>query len=92
MTAAHDLAGRLLDLLEPKAVPLVAKGTLAKSHTLWEEDGQCTLRFLHYPPLDSETTQKLLEENYWRAGPHTGEWFRQSITLSAFFSNTLTWC
>ena len=44
---------------------------MAASHTLWSDDGQCTLRFLHYPPMPAEATKKLLDEGYWRAGPHT---------------------
>lgn len=78
LQAANELAGRLLDLLEPKATPQVEPGTLAKSHTLWGDDGQCTLRFLHYPPLDNDVTAKLLKEGYWRAGPHT-DW--DNVTL-----------
>ena len=35
--------------------------------TLWAEDGQCTLRLLHYPPVDVSS----VPEDYWRAGPHT---------------------
>lgn len=75
---AHNLAARLLSLLEPRATPQVAPGTLAQSHTLWGEDGQCTLRFLHYPPMDNESSAKLLQEGYWRAGPHT-DW--DNVTL-----------
>jgi len=73
LNAAHKLAGRLLDLLEPMATPHVPPGTLSKSHTLWQEDGQCTLRLLHYPSLEAEETEKLLTQGYWRAGPHTGK-------------------
>ena len=51
---------------------------MAKSHTLWSDDGQCTLRFLHYPAMPAETTEKLLQEGYWRAGPHT-DW--TNVTL-----------
>jgi len=78
MQACHDLAGRILTLLEAKATPHLSAGTLAKSHTLWQDDGQCTLRFLHYPPLPPESTEKLLKEGYWRAGPHT-DW--DAVTL-----------
>lgn len=78
MNAAHALACRLLDLIEPKATPQVEAGTLAKSHTLWQEDGQCTVRFLHYPPLEADATAKLLKEGYWRAGAHT-DW--DNVTL-----------
>lgn len=72
MNAAHELAGKILDLLEPMAVPHNEPGTISKSHTLWADDGQCTLRFLHYPALPEGSTEKLLREGYWRAGPHTG--------------------
>jgi isopenicillin N synthase-like dioxygenase len=71
LNASHALANKLLDMLQPLAVPHAAPQTLSKSHTLWNPDGQCTLRFLHYPPQDEETTAKLLQEGYWRAGPHT---------------------
>lgn len=78
LNEAHLLACRILSLLEPLACPHVAPGTLASSHTLWAEDGQCTLRLLHYPPMDAETCAKLTtpdEEGrvFWRAGPHTGK-------------------
>lgn len=78
LQAAHTLAGQILDLLEPAAVPHQAPGTISKSHTLWADDGQCTLRFLHYPPLPADTTAKLLQDGYWRAGPHT-DW--DNVTL-----------
>lgn len=66
--AAHALGQRILDLLEPKACPHLQRGTLARAHTLWADDGQCTLRMLHYPPVG---TAEVLPPNYWRAGPHT---------------------
>jgi isopenicillin N synthase-like dioxygenase len=72
MNAANKLAGEILDLLETKAVPHNKPGTISKSHTLWADDGQCTLRFLHYPALPDGAADKLLEDGYWRAGPHTG--------------------
>jgi isopenicillin N synthase-like dioxygenase/tRNA(Arg) A34 adenosine deaminase TadA len=78
MNAANSLAARLLDLLEPNATPQLAPGTLSGSHQLWGDDGQCTLRFLHYPALEADATQKLLDDGYWRAGPHT-DW--TNITL-----------
>jgi len=84
LNASHKLARRLLDLLEPLATPQIrVRGTLANSHTLWKHDGQCTRRFLHYPPMPSnEHTAKLLEEGHWRAGPHTG-------AFSSFFRKTI---
>jgi len=66
MSAAHALALRLLSLLERRACPQLAPGTLARAHTLWAADGQCTLRLLHYPPVAAGDTAGL-----WRAGPHT---------------------
>jgi isopenicillin N synthase-like dioxygenase/tRNA(Arg) A34 adenosine deaminase TadA len=79
MKEAHGLANRLLTLLEPMATPHLKPGTLADAHTLWSDQGQCTLRFLHYPPTTSaESTAKLLEQGYWRAGPHT-DW--DSVTI-----------
>jgi hypothetical protein len=35
MDAAHNLGSRILTLLEPKACPNNAPGTLADSHALW---------------------------------------------------------
>jgi isopenicillin N synthase-like dioxygenase len=81
---AHKLASRILDLLEPSACPNLKPGTLSSSHTLWKSDGQCTLRLLHYPPMDAGTAVKLSAPDestgrrYWRAGPHT-DW--DNITL-----------
>lgn len=63
----HGLGCRILSLLEPRACPKVVPGTLASAHKLWVEDGQCTLRLLHYPPVEPAK----LPPNYWRAGPHT---------------------
>jgi len=65
---AHALGTRILSLLEPLACPHLEAGTLAAAHTLWQEDGQCTLRMLHYPPVADVDA---LPPNYWRAGPHT---------------------
>ena len=53
MTKSHALAARILTLLEPRACPGNAPGTLADAHTLWGPDGQCTLRHLHYPPMSA---------------------------------------
>ncbi|CAB9530261.1 UPF0676 protein C1494.01 [Seminavis robusta] len=80
---AHKLANRILTLLEKDACPLNEAGTLAKSHTLWAPDGQCTLRFLHYPPMEPETAKQLTTPDeqgkiHWRAGPHT-DW--DNVTL-----------
>ena len=67
-TLAHELACNILSLLEAKACPHLQPGTLVNSHHLWNEDGQCTLRLMHYPPSD----EKLLDaKNMWRAGAHT---------------------
>jgi isopenicillin N synthase-like dioxygenase len=68
MVKSHDLGCRILSILEPKACPKLAQGTLAAAHRLWVEDGQCTLRLLHYPPVHDAGK---LPANYWRAGPHT---------------------
>jgi isopenicillin N synthase-like dioxygenase/tRNA(Arg) A34 adenosine deaminase TadA len=79
MEAAHALAGKILDLLEPQALPHVAeRGVLSKSHTLWADDGQCTLRLLHYPPAPKEDIIRMRESGYWRAGAHT-DW--DNVTL-----------
>ena len=88
MNAAHKLAGEILDMLEPNAVPHNEPGTISKSHTLWAEDGQCTLRFLHYPPLPKESTEELIKEGYWRAGAHTGKLkeIPTSFVVFSFFS------
>jgi len=66
LIAAHDLACRLLSLLERRACPQLTPGTLAAAHKLWVDDGQCTLRLLHYPPVAEGADPGL-----WRAGPHT---------------------
>ncbi|KAL9180837.1 hypothetical protein ACHAXT_011290 [Thalassiosira profunda] len=68
MASAHELACTVLSLLEAKACPQLEPGTLANSHHLWNEDGQCTLRLIHYPPTDEEV---LADTNLWRAGAHT---------------------
>ena len=67
MEASRALAARILDMLEPRACPNLAPGTLNRSHTLWGPGGQCTLRLLHYPP----TAPPDVDSNLWRAGPHT---------------------
>jgi len=67
MDKTHALGCRILSLLEPMACPKIKAGTLAGAHTLWADDGQCTMRMLHYPPVEPET----VPPNYWRAGPHT---------------------
>mmetsp|Transcript_12558 Transcript_12558/g.23177 ORF Transcript_12558/g.23177 Transcript_12558/m.23177 type:complete len:356 (-) Transcript_12558:203-1270(-) len=73
---------RIMSILEPRACPNIQPGTLAKSHSLWGEDGQTTLRMLHYWGMTQETLQKLVEEaapkTRWRAGPHT-DW--DAVTL-----------
>lgn len=81
----HALACRILSLLESKACPHVAPGTLANSHQLWGKDGQCTLRLLHYPPTTTTTSSSSnnddvtsSETTRWRCGAHT-DW--GSLTL-----------
>ncbi|KAL3826554.1 hypothetical protein ACHAXA_003618 [Cyclostephanos tholiformis] len=79
MEAAHSLACKILDLLEPRALPHeIERGSLSKSHTLWSDDGQCTLRFLHYPPAPRADIIRLREDGHWRAGAHT-DW--ANVTL-----------
>jgi len=81
MEAAHHLAGKILDLLEPRALlphEVESGGVLSKSHTLWAEDGQCTLRLLHYPPAPRADIVRLREDGHWRAGAHT-DW--DNVTL-----------
>lgn len=74
---ALQLAQRILRLLQAAACPdLKPPGLIADSHELWGEDGQCTLRLLHYPPIEQETLDSLLTPDaegriHWRAGPHT---------------------
>jgi len=91
---AHALACRVLSLLESRACPHVERGTLPNAHHIWGEDGQCTLRLLHYPPTivnvedehnegnhDNESTQINTENDAntrWRCGAHT-DW--GSLTL-----------
>ena len=91
LNAAHALANELLSLLEPLATPQVVAGTLAKSHTLWQEDGQSTLRFLHYPALDADSSDKLLKEGYWRAGPHT-DWANLTLLFQRTGQSGLECC
>ena len=75
LEASHGLASRILSLLEPRACPSLPHGTLASSHRLWAEDGQCTLRMLHYPPTQPPepppTDGSSAPPQLWRAGPHT---------------------
>ena len=66
--ASRGLAARILDLLEPRARPDLAPGTLSGSHALWGAGGQCCLRLLHYPPADAVAAD---DATTWRAGPHT---------------------
>tara|TARA_B110000305_G_C19340816_1_gene589021 strand:- start:418 stop:1050 length:633 start_codon:yes stop_codon:yes gene_type:complete len=70
MEKSHALAAKILTLLEPRACPANAPGTLANAHTLWGPDGQCTLRHLHYPPMSAEHVSSL-PKGSWRAGAHT---------------------
>jgi isopenicillin N synthase-like dioxygenase/tRNA(Arg) A34 adenosine deaminase TadA len=77
------LAKRILNLLQEKGCPHVESGLIANSHNLWSEGGQCTLRLLHYPPMDVETLRDLKKPDdegrvHWRAGPHT-DW--DNVTL-----------
>lgn len=65
---SHALAARILTMLEKRACPKLPPGKLAAAHKLWAEDGQCTLRMLHYPPVDEP---EKMPANYWRAGAHT---------------------
>eukprot|EP00978_Attheya_sp_CCMP212_P027470 scaffold91995_cov54-Attheya_sp.AAC.3 len=79
MEASHKLAQRIMSLLESKACPHLKLGTLANAHSLWGDEGQCTLRLLHYPPMDVTTLEELTTPDannngggiHWRAGPHT---------------------
>ena len=81
---SNELAKYILRLLQRKACPHLSEdGLIANSHTLWEDDGQCTLRLLHYPPMEKEELAKLTTPDvdgkiHWRAGPHT-DW--DNITL-----------
>jgi isopenicillin N synthase-like dioxygenase len=86
LAANLQLARRILTILQAAACPHLSSmppGLMADSHTLWGEDGQCTLRYLHYPPIAVEQLQELLTPDadgriHWRAGPHT-DW--DNITL-----------
>ena len=72
LEASHELACHVLNRLEPRACPELKPGTLAGSHKLWSDDGQCTLRLLHYPPTaPPEENPDPLAPQLWRAGPHT---------------------
>jgi len=69
------LGRRILTLLEQRACPKLESGTLSRAHTLWGPQGQCTLRMLHYFPMEPETLKTLTADDQggkqWRAGPHT---------------------
>lgn len=73
----HELACTILSLVEGKACPHLEPGTLANSHHLWNHDGQCTLRLIHYPPISNNnnsneaSVETVIQDGYWRAGPHT---------------------
>lgn len=71
MSLAHELACTIISLLEAKACPRIKPGTLANSHHLWNEDSQCTLRLMHYPPTNEETFASTSNKSLWRAGAHT---------------------
>ena len=79
MEKSHALAAKILTLLEPRACPANAPGTLANAHTLWGPDGQCTLRHLHYPPMSAERVSSL-PKGSWRAGAHT-DWCCVTLLL-----------
>ena len=55
--------------------PKLPRGTLSGSHRLWSDDGQCTLRMLHYPPTappePPPTDGSEPPKQVWRAAPHT---------------------
>eukprot|EP00965_Chrysotila_dentata_P011437 373482-Pleurochrysis_carterae.AAC.1 len=80
MDTSYALAKRILALLEPKACPQLAPGTLAAAHTLWSPGGQCTLRMIHYPPTEpyDPSAESNTGARLWRAGPHT-DW--DALTL-----------
>jgi isopenicillin N synthase-like dioxygenase len=74
MTQLHELACRILSVLEEEACPHLVPGTLANAHHLWNHDGQCTLRLIRYPPIGDEARLNELTQPgnlHWRAGPHT---------------------
>ena len=87
---SHALACRVLSLLERRACPHVKRDTLPNAHHIWGEDGQCTLRLLHYPPTTATDVNAEEEEEEevdeptqstntrWRCGAHT-DW--GSLTL-----------
>lgn len=93
MEAAHSLAGQILDLLEPFALPDAPgeRGILSGSHTLWADDGQCTLRLLHYPPAPKESIVRLREDGHWRAGAHT-DWCNITLLFQGINDRGLECC
>lgn len=68
---SHALACRVLSLLERRACPHVKRDTLPNAHHIWGEDGQCTLRLLHYPPTTTTTVdvKKLMNQQHNRIIP-----------------------
>lgn len=89
----NNLAGKLLDLLQPLACPQIVNDPkkLSGSHTLWSPEGQCTLRFIHYPPQTPEQTEALLKDGYWRAGPHT-DWCNLTLLFQRMGQAGLECC
>ncbi|CAK0831807.1 unnamed protein product [Prorocentrum cordatum] len=75
LDSALAVGRRILSLLETRACPKLAPGTLSRAHTLWGPQGQCTLRMLHYFPMELRALEALRADGggrmHWRAGPHT---------------------
>ena len=90
------LAKRILNLLQVKGCPHLDPGLIANSHNLWSEGGQCTLRLLHYPPMDVETLRELKKPDdegrvHWRAGPHT-DWDNVTLLFQQMGQSGLECC
>lgn len=67
-TAGHELAKRILNLLESRACPILKPGTLAASTHLWGEEGFCGMGIIHYPGEETIATR---DPDVWRFHPHT---------------------
>ena len=70
---AHKLSIHIMSMLERRGCKHLKPGTLAKAHTLWEEDSRCCLRVINYPPMTIDELKDNTRPGncHWRAAPHT---------------------
>jgi len=65
----HEVGTRVLHLLEMKLG--MVQGQITECNTLWDDESKCVLRLLHYPATDHVIGSEDLDQNQWRAAPHT---------------------